>query len=490
MSSIRKEDFMTALRISDLTLRESELARGSDLSFREKLELAKLLERLGVDVIETGYVNESKAAAVTVRTIATTISRTILCCPVVPETEAIDRTWQALSQADRPRLNLIVPVSTVQMEYNCHLKAPAMLQKVAEMVSYCSELCPDVEFTADDATRAEPDFLRQVISKAIECGAKTVTIADPDSHLLPEEAGKLVADLYKDIPQLQQVVLSVRFKDDLHLASANALAAIQAGVGQLKTTVGGVHGNLSLEDLAKAVQNRSDALSMECGLDFTALFRTCQQISQLTSTEHLSGRSAFSTVPAAVEKTVRTEDEMVELDANSDLLTVRHRILALGYDLSEDDVERVYDRFCQIASKKKIDDRDLEALIAETSRQVAPTYILENYVINSGNAITATAFVRLQKSGERLESVSTGDGPIDAAFLAVNQMVGHHFELEDFQIVSVTEGREAMGDALVKLRHMGVLYSGRGLSTDIIGASIRAYLNAINKIVHEENLMK
>lgn len=481
---------MTALKISDLTLRECELARGSDLSFREKLELAKLLERLGVDVIETGYVNDSRAAEVTVRTIATTITRSVLCCPVGPDQAAIDRTWQALSQAERPRLNLIVPVSTVQMEYNCHLKAPAMLKTVTEMVKYCRSLCPDVEFTADDATRAEPEFLRQVIAAAIENGAATVTIADPAAQLLPEESRKLIVDLYHDLPQLGQVVLSVRFKDDLDLATANALSALSAGVGQLKTTVGGVHGNLNLENLAKAVQNRSDVLSLDCGLDFTVLYRTCQQIAQFTSTEHISGRSAFSTVPAAVEKTVRTESEAVELNANSDLLTVRHRILALGYDLSEDDVERVYDRFCQIAAKKKVDDRDLEALIAETSRQVAPTYTLDNYVINSGNMITATAFVRMLKNGERMESVSTGDGPIDAAFLAINDMVGHHFELEDFQIVSVTEGREAMGDALVKLRYMGVLYSGRGLSTDIVGASIRAYLNAINKIVHEENLMK
>ncbi len=481
---------MTALKISDLTLRECELARGSDLSFREKIELAKLLERLGVDVIETGFVDESRAAAVTVRTIAATVSKSVLCCPVTPDKDAVDRTWQALSQAEHPRLNLIVPVSTVQMEYNCHLKAPAMLQKVTEMVSYCSSLCPDVEFTAEDATRAEPEFLRQVIAAAIGSGAGTVTIADPAAQLLPEESELLVTRLYSEIPALQQVTLSVRFKDDLDVATADALAAIKAGVGQLKTTVDGVNGNLNLEYLAKALQARSDALPLDCSLDFTALFRTCKQISQLISTEHISGRSAFVTVPAAVEKTVRTESEVVELNADSDLLTVRHRILALGYDLTEDDVERVYDRFCQIASKKKIDDRDLEALIAETSRQVEPTYTLDNYVINSGNVITATAFVRMLKNGERLESVSTGDGPIDAAFLAINQMVGHHFELEDFQIVSVTEGREAMGDALVKLRHMGVLYSGRGLSTDIVGASIRAYLNAINKIVHEENLLK
>ena len=481
---------MTVLKISDLTLRESELARGSDLSFREKIELAKLLERLGVDVVETGYVDESREAAVTVRTIATTITEPVLCCPVGPDKEAIDRTWQAVCQAKQPRLNLIVPVSTVQMEYKYQLKAPAMLKKIEELVAYCCQLCPDVEFTADDATRAEPEFLRQVISAAIAAGAKTVTVADPDAHLLPEESRELASSLYRDIPQLQQAVLSFRFKDDLGLATANALAALSAGVGQLKTAVGGVHGNLDIEYLAKSVKNRADVLSLDCNLDFTALNRTCQQISQLIGTEHISGRSAFTTVPAEVTKTVRTESEAVELNADSDLLTVRHRILALGYELPEEDVERVYDRFRQIASRKRIDDRDLEALIAETSRQVAPTYTLDNYVINSGNLITATAFIRVQKNGEKLESVSTGDGPIDAAFLAINQLVGHHFELEDFQIVSVTEGREAMGDALVKLRHQGVLYSGRGLSTDIVGASIRAYLNAINKIVHEENLMK
>lgn len=239
-----------------------------------------------------------------------------------------------------------------------------------------------------------------------------------------------------------------------------------------------------MEQFTRMLKTREDTLEMGFNVNHTTMQRTCKQMEAIIGMNRTS-RTVFGHVLGTAE----TEDNIKKepLTAETDLLNVRRRIESLGYDLSDTDMERVYSHFCHIVAKKKVvEDRDLEAMVAETAHQVAPTYQLINYVINSGSSISATAFVRLDKQGETLQSVSYGDGPIDAAFLAIEQVLGVHFELDDFQIQAVTEGREAMGDALVKLRNNGKLYSGRGISTDIIGASVRAYLNAVNKIVNEE----
>lgn len=477
---------MQELKIVDMTLRECEQISGMGLSFKEKLEMAKQLERLRVDVIETGYVSASQADTVAVRTIAATVQNSAVCCPVGLDDEALSRTWRALAQAKHPRLNLVAPVSSVQMEYGYQLKADKLLARTEELLARCAALCPDVEFTAEDAVRGERDFLIAIIRAAIRQGAKTITLVDSAGQLLPWEMSAFVTELRQAVPELAQVTLSLHCKNDLGMATAGALAAVSAGAGQLKATCNGLgspHGNLSLEQLVHALSLRGDAVSATFRLNTTEIQRICKQLESLIGMNR-SGRSAFGHVVGKPEP--EAEGDRAALTADADLLTVRRRVQALGYDLAEADMEAVYKQFQRLAGKKKVDDRDIDALVAETARQVAPTYQLVNYVINSGNTITATAVLRVDKNGTIEQSVSLGDGPIDAAFLAVEQMLGHHFELEDFQIQAVTEGREAMGDALVKLRHNGNLYSGRGLSTDIIGASIRAYLNAVNKIVYEE----
>jgi 2-isopropylmalate synthase len=358
------------------------------------------------------------------------------------------------------------------------LKSDNVLSQVKEMVEKCVSLCPNVEFTAEDATRSEMEFLCAVINAAIAAGAKTITLCDSTGEKTPDEISAFINAVKQKLPALETVILSVHLKDNLGLAAASALAAAACGAQQVKVSFSGASGHLPLEQFLNVLKVRGEALDITCGANVTALFRTCRQLEAITGSSR-TGRFA----PAAEELGSADQEE---LKADADISAVRRRIELLGYDVSDDDLNEIYRVFKEIARSKKVVSRDLEALVAETAGQVTPTYQLDNYVINSGNAITATAFIRVLKDSAPLQAISIGDGPIDAAFLAIEQIVNRHFELDEFQVQAVTGGREAMGDALVKLRYNGKLYAGRGLSTDIVGASIRAYLSAVNKIVYEE----
>ena len=468
---------MTNIEIADISLRESEQVYAARLSFKEKLETAKLLEKLRIDVIETGPVGDAPADAAFIRTLASTLEYSTISVPIMLDKQSVDRVWSALSKARKPRLNVVMPTSTVQMEYRRQIKADAVLPLVSEITSYCAGLCPNVEFTAVDSTRSEPEFLASVLKAAIAAGARTITLCDSVGELLPDELSQFVSSVYTSVPELRSVTLSIHCRDNLGLASAAALASISSGVRQIKVSSGEKSDTLSLEQFLNVIKVRGETLEISSNINFTALQRTCAQLTALTG----GGASGVTTAGNADS---RAGDAGLPEDADID--TVRSHITSLGYDVSEDDMERIYIQFREIARNKKVVDRDIEALIAETAGQAAPTYQLRNYVINSGSSITATAFVEIAKDGVDKNALSAGDGPIDAAFKAAEQILGGHYELEEFQIQAVTGGREATGDALVKLRHGGKLYSGRGVSTDVIGASIRAYLSAVNKIIFEE----
>jgi len=463
---------MNNIKVSDISLRVADSALASGLSFKEKLEIAKLLEKLNVDVIETSYVTEDPADAVLLRTLASTVKNATLSVAVYPDTASVDRAWEAVKKASKPRLNVITSTSTVQMEYMYHMKSKVMAEKITECIKKAAQYGAEVEYTAEDATRSDRDFLVSVINSAIECGATVITLCDATGEMLSEEVSAFIADIKADVPALEKVTLSFETRDEIGLSSAVCLAAAKSGAQQIKVASCGIMGFTSLEKFMHILQVRRDTLGFESNIKFTELQRTCSRLEALTGhTGRISSDDA---------------EAKVELTTDSDMMTVRRRINALGYDVADEDMAKIYTLFMELAAKKKVDDRDLEALVAESARQVAPTYQLENYVINSGSSISATAFIEVNRKGVPLKTVAIGDGPIDAAFLAIDQLLGHHFELEDFRIQAVTEGREAQGDAVVKLRANGKLYSGRGLSTDIIGASIRAYLSAVNKIVYEE----
>lgn len=463
---------MKKISMTDMTLRQA--TENGSLGFKEKMEVARALDRLNVSAIELAALGESKADSIFVKTLCSLIHNTALALPVGLSEESARRSWEALRQADRPRLVVDVPVSSVQMEYIAHKKPEAMLETIDSLVRLCVSLCPDVEFCAADASRAERDYLCQAIGTAIDAGAGSISICDTAGILLPEEFGAFLRELYQRIPTLKNVFVKVVCNDALELAGASAVRALSEGACGVKTCLMGSAAP-KLRTLCGIVQHRGETLGLYTAVRITELDRTLQRISRFMGMET---REAASAVP---------QDDSVTYDAQDSLAAVAEGVRALGYELGEEDLAKVYEEFLRLAARKPVSRRELDAIVAASAMQVPATYILESYVINSGNIITTTACVKLRHQEESQEGLSFGDGPIDAAFKAMESVTGRHYELEDFHIDAVTEGKEAIGRAIVRLRSEGRLYSGSGVSTDIVSAAIRAYLGALNKIVYEEN---
>ncbi len=467
---------MQKIKIADITLRENDNCSGTGYNFKEKIEIAKKLDKLNVDIIETAKIENSKTDILFLHTISPLLSNSIISCPVQYNEEAIDTTAEALKEAKAKRLHLMIPTSSVQMEYMCGKKPTAVLEMIETLIKKCVSVCDDVEFSALDATRSEKDFLYQAIKTAIAGGAKNITVCDSAGEMLPEEFKAFVEDLYANIPELSDVSLGVECSDNLNMGAACMISTMKAGVKTIKTTVSG-SSLPSIENAAKIIKSRGDSIGVYSNLNNTELEHTIMQLVTMTGAKKKS--------PTATESISANTSDIV-LSKADDIKTVSAVITKLGYDLSDEDISNVYAEFKKLAEKKQISTKELDAIIAYTALQVAPTYKLKNYVINSGSVMAATANIVLEKNGEELQAVCIGDGPIDASFITIEKIVGRHFELDDFQIQSVTEGREAFGSAVVKLRSNGKLYSGKGISSDIIGASISAYINALNKICFEE----
>ncbi|MBQ9930410.1 MAG: hypothetical protein IJO72_06530 [Oscillospiraceae bacterium] len=467
---------MRQIRISDVTMKQ---ATGEfSLSFKEKIELSKLLDKLGVSVIELEGITSARIDALRIKSIAAAVTASTVAVPVQLEAESVNQTWSALKEAKKPRLQVCAPVSSVQMEYLFHKKPDAMLKAISQTVAACRGVCADVEFIADDATRSDGAFLSQAISAAVEAGATTVTLCDAAGTMLPDEFAAFVAEVCAANPCLAGVDVGVCCSDGLKMADSSAVAAIRQGAAEVKTAAYPV-GNASLANVARILTARGESLDAACTVSSTQLDRITEQIAWMCQT----GRRKTS----PFDNGVRDEDPGMYLTVHDDLGSVIKVVEHLGYDLSEEDAQKVFEAFRTIAAKKeKVSAKELDAIVASAAMQVPPAYTLKTYVITAGNTVSATAHLSLIKDGAVLEGVCIGDGPIDAAFLAIEQITGCHYELDDFQIQAVTEGREAMGQTVVKLRSGGKVYSGRGISTDIVGASIHAYISALNKIVYEE----
>ena len=467
--------FMRQIRLSDMTMKQA--GQGFTLSFREKTELAKLLDALGVSIIELEGVGESRSDALRVKSIAQAVVNSTVAVPVALNEANIEAVWNALKDAKAPRLQVCAPVSSVQMEYLSHKKADAMLEDIAATIASCRTRCADVEFIADDATRADRQFLEKVLTRALEAGATTVTVCDSAGTMLPEEFSCFVAGLYELVPGLKDVTLGVACNNALSLADACAIAAVSQGAGEVKAAAYPINCT-NLAHVAEILQARKDSLQAVSSLYTAQLSRSVGQITWLCQTEKRK-TSPFDNGVAQVDD--------IYLSVYDETASILKAVAGLGYDLNEEDQVNVVEAFRDIARKKEqVGIRELDAIVASAAMQVPSTYQLESYVINSGNTIASSAHLRLKKDGVTLDGVCIGDGPIDAAFLAIEQITGRHYELDDFQIQSVTEGREAMGQTIVRLRSGDKLCSGRGISTDIVGASINAYLSALNKIVYED----
>ncbi|MBQ9968094.1 MAG: hypothetical protein IJO88_05175 [Oscillospiraceae bacterium] len=465
---------MNTIKLSDVTMKQT--ADSFSLSFKEKIELAKLLDKLGVSVIELEGIENARIDSLRIKSIAAAVNGSTVAVPVQLTQESPAQVWAALQGAKSPRLQVPGAVSAVQMEYLYHKKPEAMQKAIADTVAACKALCADVEFLADDATRADPAFLAATLKAAIAAGATTVTVCDTAGSMLPAEFAAFIKGLYGAVPELKDVHVGVSCCNALAMADACAIAAVGEGVTELKAAAFPFD-TASIAALAKLLSARGDSFGVGTSVQITQLSRIMDRICQICQ----AGKTKGTALTAAQTETG------IYLTAHDDMAAVVKVAEQLGYDLSEDDSVKVYDAFSRIAAKKEqVSSKELDAIIASAALQVPPTYKLDAFVITSGNTISSTAHIRLMKNDRLMEGVSMGDGPIDAAFVAIESITGCHYELDDFQLQAVTEGRGAMGQTVVKLRSGGKVYSGKGISTDIVAAGIHAYLSALNKIVYEE----
>lgn len=458
---------MRKVTVSDVTLKAVE-EKELNLTFREKLAIAEKIDAVGVDAIELPLLKESKENEVIYRTIASSIKNATVKIPVGDGNKSINSVLECVKDAKKVCLQVVYPVSTAQMEYFYHAKAPVMLQKIDQTIKNAKQVCESVEFVACDAFRAEEGFLLECVKTAVDAGACAVTICDDAGIAFPEDFEKAI----KEIKSVYDIKVYVQPSDELSLAVACAISAIKAGADGVKTTLGVNYVSASV--FADVIRAKKYDMDVNCEIDVTNVKSFSDAIN--------------SVVNGKTENEVEQNGAKGNIDSSASIKDISEIIKHLGYELSDADLGNVYEEFKKISAKKEvIDTKELEALVASTAMQVPSTYHLVNYVVNSGSIIPATANVTLEKDGEKFTGVSTGDGPIDAAFHAIEQVIGHHYELDDFQVHAVTKGRGAVGSSIIRLRADGKLYPGNGVSTDIVGACIRAYINALNKIVYEEN---
>ena len=469
---------MKNVRVSDVTMKQFARSKAFSLSFKEKLEMAKLLDRLGASVIEMEGIERPKADSLLIKSIASIVKNSALAVPVALDGENIELTWASLAEAKDARLQVEASVSPAQIEYIYGKKANTMAESIVATITACAKKTKNVEFVAIDAGRSDMEYLADVVTKAIAAGATTVTVCDTAGKMLPAEFAQFIKDLYVAAPALNDITLGVSCSDELAMADACAIASIMEGAGEVKTAAYALN-VASTDKIAKILATKQDTCQATCSVRVTEIDRISAQIARMCEAGEAKGQSVAGAMASA--------DESIVLTAHDSMEDVMACVAKLGYDLSAEDAAQVYEAFLRIASKKeKVGSLELDAIVASAALQVPPTYELDSYVINCGNTISASGYVKMIKNGHPVEAVALGDGPIDAAFYAIEQIVGHHYDLDSFQVQAVTEGQEAMGETVIKLAANDKIYSGRGISTDIVGASIHAYVNALNKVVYEE----
>ncbi len=461
---------MRTINVTDITLKKLSEDRAISLLFREKSAIANCADALGADAIELSAVNNLREDTIIYKTIAHNVQNAILAIPVGFNKEEVASVWECIKDAKKPRLQVELPVSTIQMEYTYHIKQAVMLEKIAELVKEAKTYCADVEFSALDATRADSDFLVAAAKEAELNGASIVTVCDDAGVSTPEQIAEIVA-MVKDAVSIP---VYVQVSDRISMGVASAFAGISKGADGIKCAMAGKDVLLAGE-ISDAMRACSAQIDAEIKLDITKIHASIDDM--ISNIKHESYEN---------ENTV-SDKKKILLDSDSSVAQVTQAAVVLGYELSDSDVGNVYKALMQVCEKKgAVGSKEFEALIASSAMQAPSTYHFETYTTTSSNVANSMSQLTLKCDDEIICGVASGDGPIDSAFRAIEQCIGHHYELDDFQVQSVTEGKEALGSALVRLRNNGKLYSGNGTSTDIVAASIRAYINALNKIVFEE----
>lgn len=498
----------------DTTLRDGEQSPGCSMNKREKLLLAKQLEKMGVDVIEAGFAAASSGDFESVRLIADEIRHATVAVLARTVKGDIDDAWAAVRGAAHPRIHTFIATSPIHMEYKLKMKPQEVRERAVAMVGYAASLCPEVEFSAEDATRSDVDFLAQIFDEVIEAGATIINIPDTVGYTTPDEYYRFINAIREKSRLLDTVEISVHCHDDLGLAVANSIAAIRAGATQVECTVNGIGeraGNAALEEVAMILSLRRDEMDAETGIITEEITRTSNLLTSITGVhvqpnKAIVGANAFAHESGIHQHGVLSNrstyeimtPESVGLTQNSLVLgkhSGRHAFLDkakdLGYDLSQEELDEVFKEFKALADRKKqIFDRDIETLLSRGIHDSHDHYRLKRFVVNSGNTITTTASVVLEANGVEKEGISFAQGPVDAAFRAIKEVMDVDVVLEDYSLQSVTEGTDALGYATVILRYQDRHYTGRDASINVVEASIGAWINAVNKVMHDIEMKK
>jgi len=493
------------IKIFDTTLRDGEQAPGCSMNLTEKLEVAKRLEKLGVDMIEAGFPISSPGDLESVKAIAGIITNCSVAGLCRSREIDIDAAKEALAKAASPRVHIFLATSPVHMEFKLKITPEQVLEQAISSVKYAKKFCNDVEFSAEDAFRSDPDFVCKVFGAVIEAGALTVNFPDTVGYAMPAEFGERVRYIKEHTPHIEKAALSVHCHNDLGLAVANSIAAIANGADQVECTINGIGeraGNASLEEVVMGLRVRSDFFSADTGIDSTQIYVASRLVSQVTGVKvqpnkAIVGDNAFAHEAGIHQHGVLAKRETYEimtpqsigipqnrmvLGKHSGRHAFEERLKDLGLSVNAEAFEKIFADFKDLADKKKVvSDRDIEALVMDRAVSVPETWKLDHWAVNTGSALGAAGVIRLQhKDGEYKKLVCLGDGPIDSIFKAINQIVGQEPELELYEIGAVTGGSSSQGEAMVKIAMDGRRWNGRGVSTDVIEASIMAYLSAIN----------
>ena len=498
---------MRRIMIFDTTLRDGEQSPGCSMNLQEKLDVARQLKKLGVDVIEAGFAASSKGDTEAIRAIAKEVRGVTVCSLARCLGSDIEAAADALKDAERPRIHVFIATSDIHMKSKLRMTEEQVISAITESVSYAKTKCDDVQFSAEDATRSDRDFLCRALSAAVDAGATTVNVPDTVGYATPSEMAELIKYVKEHVRGIENVTVAAHCHNDLGLAVANTLAAVTAGAGQVECTVNGIGeraGNAALEEIVMGIKVRGDVMDVCTGADISQIYRSSRLVYgiigyQAPKNKPIVGENAFAHEAGIHQHGVMSDRRTYEIMKPEDIgITAdsmalgkhsgRHafekRLIELGYEPQKDRLDVLFQKFKELADKKKdITDRDLEAIASEGA-VTTERYSLDRFTVQAGNRSTPTCVIRLEKNGEKIEDVAIGDGPVDAAYKAVDKIVRPpEHELFDYSIHSISGGKDALGEVTVKLRMKNGTVTGRGLSTDVIEASIIAYINAVNRLL-------
>lgn len=500
------QDMQEKVYIFDTTLRDGEQSPGATMNPEEKLRVARQLERLGVDIIEAGFPVASEGDFASVRQIALEIRGCQIAALARANKADIDRAWEAVSVAANPRIHTFISSSDIHLKYQLRKGRDQVLKEAVEAVVHASRYTKNVEFSPMDATRSDRDYLCQMVEAVIDAGATTVNIPDTVGYAIPEEFGELIATLFRCVPNIHKAVVSVHCHNDLGLATANSLAAVKNGARQVECTINGIGeraGNCAMEELVMAIKTRKDFFNLTTGIKTEYIHQSSRLLTQITGipvqpNKAIVGANAFAhesgihqdglikekiTYEIMTPQSVGISDTQIVLGKHSGRHAVANRLKEMGYDLTDEEISRIFVRFKELADvKKEVFDEDLEAIVYEETTRHEEKYRFVYLSVVSGNVAVPTATMQMEVDGQLIQEAGFGVGPVDATFAAIRKITKTNYPLLKYAVNAITGGTDAQGEVTVQLKFDDRSAVGRGAHPDILVASAKAYINALNRL--------